>query len=186
MSHSKGGDKGFTLIELLIVIAIIGVLAATVVVSLGSQTDKATSGSIKLGLSSLRTLAHVEVTTEGSSLSGGDLCDGIYEQVSGEKGTWEWNGSRQCAEGALITGAGFTLKTTTNRQSTENAKGGEMCCHAKATKWVVWAALPGADGSDSGKGDNDIYCADSKGFLGELDLSTATNLQTDTGNAKCK
>ena len=36
--------QAFTLIELLIVIAIIGILASVVIVSLGSQTDKASFG----------------------------------------------------------------------------------------------------------------------------------------------
>ena len=57
----KDINKGFTLIELLIVIAIIGVLAATVVVSLGSKTDDAREKTLRIGVSSIRTLASSEV-----------------------------------------------------------------------------------------------------------------------------
>ena len=184
MFNVKSGSKGFTLIELLIVIAIIGVLAATVVVSLGSQTQKAGSGSAKLGVSSLRTLALVEVTTEGLSLSGQKLCDNIYEDVSGEKASWEWTKTRHCERDDLIAGTG--LAAANARGSSSAAKAGEICCHAKDKKWVIWGALPGADGRASGKTKNDIYCADSKGFLGELDLSVATNLNTAASKAECR
>ena len=187
MFSVKGGDKGFTLIELLVVIAIIGILAATVVLSLGSGTGDAGKSRTKLGVSSLRTLAYAEVTKEGSSLSGQTLCDTIYGKVSGEKTGWQWSGTRQCNEGALIAASGFTKKSTTNRQSTVDATTGEICCHAKAKDWVVWGALPDTDGNGSGKTTKDIYCADSNGFLGELDLSTpATNLNTASGKAECK
>lgn len=189
MSYIKSEDEGFTLIELLIVIAIIGVLAATVVVSLGSQTNRASGGSVKLGVSSLRTLALVEATTEGSSLTGQILCNNIYGDVSGEKSTWEWTGSRQCDEGDLIADDDFTEKGTGTRSSGADAKAGEICCHAKAKKWVIWGALPEADGNKStspAKTGNDIYCADSNGFLGELSLHTTANLDTSGTNAKCK
>ena len=176
-------SKGFTLIELLIVIAIIGVLAATVIVSIGSQTGSASKSRTKLGVSSVRTLAFAE-TAVNTRLSGQGLCDMTYPKISGEKEDWEWTKSRQCDEGDLIGASG--LAAASARGSAKDAVAGEICCHASGGRWVIWSALPDADGSGTGKTGKDIYCADSNGFLGELDLTTASNLRTNSNNAKCQ
>ena len=144
-------SEGFTLIELLIVIAIIGVLAATVVVSLGSQTEKAQISSVKSGVSSLRTVATITVIGGGQGANG--ICDDIYPQVSGEKSGWTW-------------------RNTPNKQmcKANNATGdGEICCSSQNEKWVLWAKLNG-NGADSGE----VYCADSGGFLGKFTLANSS------------
>ena len=46
--------RGFTLIELLIVIAIIGILAGVVVLSVGDQSQKSTDATVKFELGQLR------------------------------------------------------------------------------------------------------------------------------------
>ena len=51
----KNTNKGFTLIELLIVIAIIGILASIVVITLGDQSEGATDAKNKFEASQLRT-----------------------------------------------------------------------------------------------------------------------------------
>ena len=150
-------QRGFTLIELLIVIAIIGVLAATVVVSLGSQTDKAQISSVKSGVSSLRTVATITVVGGGYGANG--ICDDIYPQVSGEKSNWTW-------------GKQGTDDTQICKADSVAGSAGEICCSSTNEKWVLWAKLSG-----NGKGTGEVYCADSGGFLGKFTLA---NSSTDT------
>ena len=152
----KNMNKGFTLIELLIVIAIIGVLAATVVVSLGDQTENAREGSVKIGVAGIASLARIEVDTSRTGFSGDDLCDTVYPNVAGEdKGTWTWQSANICGANDANVGA-------------------EICCSSDANAWVVWGNVSGT-GTISG----DVYCADSTGHRGIITL-TADNAAAST------
>ena len=66
--------SGFTLIELLIVIAIIGILASAIIVSLGDTTEAATDARDKQTLTSLRPLTILYIAGNGTSGSDG-MCD---------------------------------------------------------------------------------------------------------------
>ena len=78
--------------------------------------------------------------------------------------------SAQCTRNILTDTAG----------NTSAGNDGDLCCAASGSNWVIWGALSGADGHNSstpgaagGTGTNtgkDVYCADSAGFLGEVDL----------------
>jgi prepilin-type N-terminal cleavage/methylation domain-containing protein len=84
-------NKGFTLIELLIVIAIIGILASIVLVSLGSARDKARIASVKSSVSSVAPIGVIcRDNTSASVVSGNSgevVCDdesvtaAIYPQI---------------------------------------------------------------------------------------------------------
>jgi type IV pilus assembly protein PilA len=64
MGHKK--SSGFTLIELLIVIAIIGILAAVVMVSLANARNKANEATFKQGVDSLKE-AYVETCSDSAN-----------------------------------------------------------------------------------------------------------------------
>lgn len=73
----KLNKKGFTLVELLLVIAIIGILAAVLFVSLGSQRERARITAFKEQMRALVPSVTTCLDDGGNLLTtaGGDICD---------------------------------------------------------------------------------------------------------------
>ena len=77
-------------------------------------------------------------------------------------------------------GDGGTKSSIYNNNTVkDNIPAGAICCATSGSDWMIWGLLPGADGGETNKTLDDVYCADSKQFLGDLDISDANNLQED-------
>ena len=90
--------KGFTLIELLIVIAIIGILASIVLVSLSSARDRARLAEFKSQVSSAQAAVII------------DCDDGIYDGVT-PPGNCSWSPAPTCGVGGMSNSPVMTSST---------------------------------------------------------------------------
>ncbi|MDB4984356.1 MAG: gspG [Patescibacteria group bacterium] len=137
---NNNSHKGFTLIELLVVVAIIALLAATILASLGGARSKAKDARITSELSSLRAQMEQFYNSNGFS----------YVDPSGPASV------ASCASGPFATGTDNTgiLIKDIGKQTGDGTNYYYMYCAADKTSWAVAALLPG-----TGK----TFCVDSNG-----------------------
>jgi prepilin-type N-terminal cleavage/methylation domain-containing protein len=139
--------KGFTLIELLIVVAIIGMLSAIVISSLGSARNKAKDAKTRSELSQIRTQAEMYIDTYGNYGTGtglADSCDTTGNIFADTK-----------IIQILTSINGAVLSTTTNASPV---------CGVSPGEWAVWAPLRAGSGSNPYG-----WCVDSTGVSKALD-----------------
>lgn len=114
-------NKGFTLIELLVVVAIIALLAATILGSLGSARQKAKSSKVVSELSSLRAQMELYASDHEGNYGTATLCSG----------------------GAFADGTPNGAKTLiTGIDKDTGGTGANVYCNSNGVSWAVAALTP--------------------------------------------
>ena len=139
---SKVVGKGFTILEMIVVIAIIGILATTVLVAMSGSRSKGGDGAIKQNLVYARTQAAFYFN--GSATSTESYVDVCNDKTNGIM--------RQVQEAKRAYGGTSKAVYTNTVPSTWNTEE----CHADATRFVAWVPL-----SDSASGAPTGWCIDS-------------------------
>jgi prepilin-type N-terminal cleavage/methylation domain-containing protein len=147
MNMYKKPIKGFTLIELLIVVAIIGMLSAVVLSSLGGARKKAQDAKTRAELSQLRTQAEMYTDTYGN-----------YGTGSGLAGSCNTTGN-MFADTKMI-----QLLTSINGAVLSTTTSSSPVCGISTGAWVVWAPLRAGSGSNPYG-----WCVDSTGVSKAMD-----------------
>ncbi len=181
--------KGFTLIELLIVVAIIGILASIVVVSLTGQGSKASDAALKSNLRSVATAVSNEAANNLSSFQQSTVCtlesvksimDTIFETVKGQASNTVTTGSGTTQVNMYI--APFVDATDAAAavaQGTAPVTGNTIRygCASNKGGWAVWGQLS----EDSAK----YFCLDSYGSVGTSKLTSVPETAAHINTAKC-
>ena len=139
-SETQWGHKGFTLIELLVVVAIIALLAATILASLGSARTRARAARIQSEVSSMRAAAELYYNQNGSYDPHGN--GDIFSDPTSGMNNLVMDASGAAAAGATNPCPGGNTITT---------------CKVDPGSWAFLVTLPTSD----------KFCADSNGYSGK-------------------
>ena len=141
---------GFTLIELLVVVAIIGILASIVLVSLGTARNKGAEAAVKSNLANTRGQAELFYASNGNSYA--TVCTNVT--VGGVKSIYTLVLAAAKATGLLSFGVNTTGSTAT------------ATCNDSANAWAAEAPLKTA---------GQMWCVDSSGKSKQGGVSIGTN-----------
>ncbi len=144
---------GFTILELLIVVAIIGILAAVVLATLGTARMKAADGAIKANLKNAHSQAQVYYDLGAETFVG--VCALAGTRVIGPM----VKSAENNYNGALTTYANGTASTWNTAQ-----------CHESASAWAAQVPLKA-----SASGAIAAWCVDSKGTSKQVNVVLAAN-----------
>ena len=159
--------KAFTLIELLIVIAIIGILASVVIISLEGSQGKTADEISKTELGQLRTFSAI-LKSDHPGISFDDV-----DNDSTTDDTGFCDGITDDDEDVDLAGVETILDSIEDRQGTNTVK-----CVNDATVWAAFFSL--IETRSDAAAERTIWCVDSTGYVGELN-STETDLLADDG-----
>ncbi len=167
-------NRGFTLIELLIVIAIIGILAGAVIISLSGSTERATDATNKYQIGQLRTIAieHFDKNRSYKNLCTKENDDSDVAGTSdksaslGDDDTTD-EGTNESFEKVLSNIVGFGASDTANDNTLADVNWG---CASGDDYWYVYFDLKGEDGK--------FWCVD-KNIATEIDSLDYTSTDED-------
>lgn len=152
----QSSRRGFTLIELLIVIAIIGILSATILVALNTARSKGVDASIRSELSQARKQAELYVGENNQSYA--NVCTDTT--VNGVKSIYD-----------TIEKIALTNKYTLN---INNLTGGanKVTCNDSVREWAAEVPLKSTTG---------FFCVDWRGKA-----TTTVSSTVASGDTKCE
>lgn len=122
-------NKGFTLIEMLVVIAVVGILSATLLTALGPARNKGRDARIVSGVNQLMALAETQFTGNSypssiSELSGGAAIEADIKKYNGNREvTYSESGSNLAISSPLASGDHYCRDSSGKTGSGEASEG---------------------------------------------------------------